>query len=240
MHWLWCEEHQQNERDDIACLGAMDGFEFNKKEQGMSKNIVQYTEAWPATAKGLETERRANEAALVEVRSLVVNDEHSSAFVAETLRDAKESWRILEDKRKEIVKPLNDEVKMVNSAFKPALFALEQVEHLLKKRIADYIQEREAATRAVLAAAAAAKTSEEATAALAEVSAPVTVPAGMSMRMAWKACIVNEDRVPREFCSPDPRKIDAWLRSMTAEGNDPSGMISGVEFRQEPVMSVRR
>lgn len=44
--------------------------------------------------------------------------------------------------------------------------------------------------------------------------------------------ITDSDAVPREFCSPDPRKIGAVDPTVTS--------IPGVRFYQEPVVSSRR
>jgi len=60
------------------------------------------------------------------------------------------------------------------------------------------------------------------------IAAPVDVPPvilptmqarvdGISVRESWKHEITDENAVPREFCSPDPKKIGAHVRSgMTA------------------------
>lgn len=190
-------------------------------------------------AGDLDAEHREMVATLRELDSFAVSNDEDSAFAADMIREVKAKHKELDERRKEVTQPLNATVRTINGWFKPALDALETAERKLKSKVALYMQECEARTRAALAEAAAAATAQEATRALASAPPPAALPQGVSMRMVWKYRIVDESAVPAKFCSPDPAKIDAEMRGALAnEGTPPT--INGVEFYQEASMTVRR
>lgn len=164
------------------------------------------------------------------VDDLSVENEVDQEFAAEILRDVKESIRQVEEKRKEITVPLNNALNAVNGLFRPAREALEALEKGLKQKIAGYLERKELANRAALELAAKSDEVEEAQQALALVdqSGP---PKGVSVRYVWKFRVVDAELVPREYCSPDAKKIGAF---------DPGSAIPGVEWFQEPVVASRR
>jgi hypothetical protein len=158
-----------------------------------------------------------------------VRDEDDNRLAAETLRHVKERISAVEAERKKISVPLNAALKAVNDLFRPARQKLEECERQLKSKIAAYLSARDAANRVALAAAAAAPTPELAGDALAAIERAAP-PEGVSVRTVWRFKIVDENLVPREYCSPDPKKIAA------AE----IGTVPGVEFYQEPIVASRR
>ena len=167
--------------------------------------------------------------ALKLIADLSVSNSSERDFAADLLLDVKrELWEI-ESRRRRITDPLNSALREVNDLFRPARDALDRCERVLKEKIAGFLQIQARINAEAVAAAAAAADGEEASRELARVEAPA-MPTGMSVRKVWKFEIVDEDLVPREFCSPDPRKIGA---SNTRE-------ISGVRFFQEDIVAARR
>lgn len=161
---------------------------------------------------------------------LVIRDDAQQEQVAEVLRRVKARYREIEDKRKEITVPLNAALRAVNDLFRPPRERFEALERMLKDKIAAYLREKSAANVAALQAVSVAATPAQATAALATV-APVAPPVGVSVRHVWKFEVTDPDLVPRELCSPDPKKI-----GQLAPGTD----VPGVRWFQEPVVSARR
>lgn len=164
-------------------------------------------------------------------KDFVITTDEEQEHIAGVVRKTKERIAGIESKRKEFVAPLNKVVKGLNDFFRPPREAFENVERHLKKKIVDYLNAKAAANAAALKAAATASTPEQATAAIATV-APVAPPAGVSVRHVWRFEITDPCAVPREYCSPDLKKIGLVDPTTT--------QIPGVRFFQEPVVSSRR
>jgi hypothetical protein len=169
--------------------------------------------------------------ALETLRGFEIPDDEEQEFAAKLLREVKEQWKTIEAQRKKITTPLNEALKQTNALFKPVLTALEEGESLLKSKITAYLEQKARANTAALQAASVAPTPAAATAALSTV-APVAPPTGVSVRHVWKFEVTDPDLVPREYCSPDGKKIGAVDPTTT--------QIPGVRFFQEPVVSSRR
>jgi septal ring factor EnvC (AmiA/AmiB activator) len=97
---------------------------------------------------------------VAEIDTTQVTSPETEAVAADVGRMAKDTLKELEDARTAAVKPLNDEVRTINAAYKPLTSALEAGIDRLKAKIAAY----RAAARA--AAEAAAKLAQEQRAAL--------------------------------------------------------------------------
>lgn len=168
---------------------------------------------------------------VAELRASHIKDDEDQDFVANLVRAVKDKHAFLEDKRKSITKPLNDATRATNALFKPALGALEEVEQVLKGKIAEYMQRKQIANTQALQLAAAAATPEQAVRAI-DSTSPVAPPAGVSVRYVWKFEVDAPELVPRELCSPDPKKIEAALAIGV--------QVPGVRVFQEPIVSSRR
>jgi hypothetical protein len=59
--------------------------------------------------------------------------------------------------------------------------------------------------------------------------------AGQSVRSTWKAKIVDADAVPREWCVPDQKQLDAIAKSTNGLKK-----IAGVEFYNEKTLAIRK
>jgi hypothetical protein len=170
------------------------------------------------------------EAALPDISSFVIENDDDKEFAAELLREVKAKHRAADDRRKEITVPLNSALRSVNDLFRPALRALEEGERILKVKIAGYLEEREQERRTALAEAAETESASKATEAL-ERAVVSGAPEGMSVRYRWVFEVVDADAVPREFCSPDAKKIGQVK---------PETPIAGVVWRQEPIVTARQ
>jgi hypothetical protein len=165
------------------------------------------------------------------LQSFTISTDEQQEQVAGVLRDVKARYRAIEERRKEITGPLNAALKSVNDLFRPPREKFEALERVLKSKITAYLDQKARANTAALQAASVASTPEQAQQSLATV-APVAPPEGVSVRHVWKFEVTDPDAVPRQYCSPDGKKIGAVDPTTTA--------IPGVRFFQEPVVSSRR
>jgi hypothetical protein len=171
---------------------------------------------------------------LTEVRDLPVTTDDEQEFAAEGLRWVKEQHAAVEAKRTSITKPLNAALKEVNDLFRPMKTAFEEVERILKKRIAGYLEKKEADNVRAIEAAAVATTSAEATMALSTVRA-VEAPTGVSMRYRWVFEVTDASLVPREFLEPA-----MWKIGRAVQDSDGQRQIPGVRAYKEPIVTSRK
>lgn len=172
-----------------------------------------------------------SEQALARMQAFQITNDAEQEFAAQLLREIKENHKSLDQQRKKILDPMKEATKQTNELFKPAMETLEQEERILKEKIAAYMLSKEAANAVVYQMAAAAATPEQAQQAIAAY-APVAPPTGVSVRYVWRFEVTDPDLVPREYCSPDAKKIGVVDPTAT--------QVPGVRFFQEPVVSSRR
>lgn len=148
-----------------------------------------------------------------EVAALTIADDAMAEKLNQMLRDAKARAAELEERRTNATKPLNKALKEINSWFKPSLEALGSLEQLIKAKITEYQNRRrleaQASMEAVEREARQGGTPEGLTAALEKIVEPPAPLAGFSSREVWTAEVVDAAKVPREYCSPDPKLVRA-------------------------------
>lgn len=165
------------------------------------------------------------------LRGFTIQNDDQQEQVAGVLRDVKARYKEIEDKRTEITKPLNQALRAVNDLFRPPKQRFEELERLLKDKIKLYLDAKHRANEERLRQVAAAQTPAMAQLGLSTV-APVEPPQGVSVRKVWRFVVEDESLVPREFCSPDPKKIGAVDPTTT--------QIPGVRFFQDSIVSARK
>lgn len=169
------------------------------------------------------------------IQDFEISNDEDQELAAEILRDVKEKYRGFEDKRKTITGPLNVALKEVNNLFRPMRVALESCERLLKSKISGYQAKQDAANRLALQEAQQAESTQEASEALAKVET-VQSPQGVNVRHVWKAVVVDVDKVPRLFLSPDLDKLAEYAAQFDGEPGD----VAGVRFEQVAIVTSRR
>lgn len=169
--------------------------------------------------------------ALARLRSFEITDEAALDWAADLLRNAKTRAKELDERRKEITGPILLAKAGIDGLFKPLISRYEQAEGILKGKIADWTNRVEAQRRAVMVASA------EEFAAGGTPTALIPEPAraeGISVRKVWDFEITDGTLVPRDYCSPDAKKIRAQVPS---EGQPPE--IPGVRFFQRDQVAAR-
>jgi hypothetical protein len=182
-------------------------------------------------AVGPAIEAQANEAkeeasaalALVqEWPAITTQDQFTLA--CETLLDVKGQYKALEAKRKTITAPLWEAYQATQALFKPALDYLTSAERVLKQKVGEYTQAQERVRLAALAAST--------QAAPAIVPAPAEAPKGITVTEVRTWEVIDPDKVPREYCSPDQVKIQQAI-----DAGDTA--IPGIRFAMTPKVIAR-
>lgn len=196
----------------------------------MSKAIVK---ADPTVEEETKQLAAGNAEILQVVRSLTIEDEDGHLHAAEVLQAVKLRAKQLDEKRKGATSQLQNVIRTINAWFAPALSPLDEAEADLKKKIAAWHvlqqQQRVAAMQQLAAAGVAGQ----------DAQATILVPAapeakGISVRTVRKWRVVDADLVGRQFCSPDPKKINDYLANGGLEA------IRGIEFYDEQIVSARQ
>jgi hypothetical protein len=167
-----------------------------------------------------EAELAKGALAIVKASGFVVKNDEHAARLGKLLQDTKRRWNTLEEFRKSITGPMVDAQRNANAFFKRGQEPLAELERALKGALGTYEARKEEDRRAAMKAQAI-------------VPAPAAPVAGVTHRTKRSWRIVNEEKVPRQFCSPDRAKIEAHFRNGGLEA------IPGVEFFDEIVTAVR-
>ena len=188
-----------------------------------------------------ETEKEAQQAQslLEQCGMLQIRTKEDIDFVAKVLADIKGETKRLTARQKEVTDPLNQALKAARALFKPALELLGQCEIKLKGHLAAAHQAAEAQKRAALQEAhtqAVEGNTEAAGQAIEVADAAAQLPQaeGVSYKSTWKFAITNPDIVPREYCSPDLKKIREVVQLQKGATN-----IPGVLVKEETQVASR-
>jgi len=143
--------------------------------------------------------------------------------------------------RKEATQPIDKALRAIRSWFKPTLDTYQAIEDTLKAKLMAWERQkinRRQAALAVATQAVQARDIPTMTAALAVVSAPAVKPEGMSTVRTWRATVVDEMALTREWLCPNMAKIGAHA-SNTPVDQTPAP-IPGVAFELEIGIRQRR
>lgn len=176
-------------------------------------------------ARDAETER----APIVEIRTLVpqfeISNDGDYAFAANMIRRLKEEAQRIKDKSDGFTRAAREFIASVEGFYTPIRDAYADAERVLRARMGAYVQAREAARVEAM------KANEPA-------PVPVTLQ-GVSTRTKTKFRIVSEALVPRDFCSPDEKKIRSFIATNGGVSILYPDGIPGVELYQEAQITIR-
>jgi len=175
-------------------------------------------------------------AAAVPTLTITTSEEYLQA--GQGLVELKGRWKVVEEKRTSLVKPLNDVVKSINAMFKPVLDQWDVTMDVVKRAMHDYqVREAEAQRKALEEAARLAQqgqTGQEFTALVAQGSAIPVKAQGVSTRVMWRWRVVDAAAVPREYLCVDAAKVEALVKE-----HKEGAKIPGIEVYREEIMAVR-
>lgn len=168
--------------------------------------------------------------AYLEARTITTGDD--AKWANDRLHDVKAQWKLLEERRTTVTKPLHAALREVNGWFKPVQSALEKAEQILKGKLGDYMRATTAAREVAMLEVSAGN--NEALAA----TAPAAPLEGIGVREVWDFDVTDPDAVPRELCTPDPAKIKKAIWYANTPTKEPRP-IPGISFRRRSQVSVR-
>lgn len=155
--------------------------------------------------------------------------------------DTKMLKRVLDNidaQRRELVDPLNEVVKKINSRVKPMVDTIKMFIDLRKQDILNY--EEAERKKAIQEAEKRAKKVERSAPELAAdirnnaLAAPVVeAVAGISRRRRWTYRILDPQVVPRDFLQLDTSKLQKFAEAMKG-----SASVTGVEFFEETILGA--
>ncbi len=158
--------------------------------------------------------------AIVKAPGWAIQTDAHAEQIGALLVATKQRYNVLADFKKEILGPFQNAIRNANAAFARGLDPLQELERALKVAINVFEAKREAERLEAM------KRAEV-------VPPPPPKLAGITQRVERRFRIVDPDRVPKQFCSPDEAKIKEHLRNGGIEA------IPGVEFYDEVIKVVR-
>lgn len=178
---------------------------------------------------------------IVEVHPLDSAEDETKA--AELLRAIKTLIGQGEATRKALKAPHLKAGRDVDEAFRKPKRALERVEGLIKRRLAEQAERREAErTRALEAAREAVKAQDHETANAelekVDIAGLDRTPEGISTRWTYEVESVTLSEVPAEYLILDMGKVRAEITAANREGREPK--IPGVTFKKAASIAARR
>lgn len=161
------------------------------------------------------------------------NFDEAGALI-EKLKDAR---KLAEEKEADIVEPMRQAIELqkqsigkVNELFQPFYDKVEEAELRIKSGIKLLVQDSKAKLKQLEDDVSTGKIKNISTY-TAKAAALSIESDHVSIRNVWKAFIVDEQKIPREFMMPDSKKITEHLR----KGGAP---IKGVEWKQDESIAI--
>jgi hypothetical protein len=160
------------------------------------------------------------------------------AMISGMLTDFKKEANAVDAELKKLTKPTNDLLKAIRAFFAPSTSAYAQIESILKQKISLAHNAQIVANRNAMAAAQTALQAGDVRGAAlaANVIEDTSVPSNITVRETLEYEVVDENAVPRELCSSDPKKIRQWVQAYGETYAPPPGIVikrgSSVTVRQ--------
>lgn len=203
----------------------------------VSMNPVQSSTALAVVDQNtvVEVQAKANEAlaSLNYFKAVVIDSPPMLEWAAVVIKQAKDQSDALETKRTSITKPILESKRGIDALFSPAIGYYDEIERVLKEKVANFTQLQRMQQQQAMAQAA--QTYQQGGIPT-QVIPQVATAQGVTVREGWTYQIVDEAAVPRALCSPDSRKISAYL----PQGDALPPTIPGIQFFKTSNVAVRR
>lgn len=176
------------------------------------------------------------------LEALDVTDQPTAQHAADFLGDLQDELKAIETMKQDALKPLRASEQTIRGWFRPVESLLGETIALVKSKLGRYELDSRDAQRAAFAAASQAHAAGDhiEARALVEVSNDLATKRkakGASAREVWEAQIVDAAAVPREWCVPDVKRIEAMART-TPAASEPTP-IPGVTYARTVVVVGR-
>lgn len=137
-----------------------------------------------------------------------------------------EKWKVLDEERKNLTRPIREDEALVNEIAKPALTCWKAFVDACKTEIVrrqQEVRQQQAALQLEASKAFQAGQSDRGVAVLTQVPVTAETP-GLSVVDHWVAEIVDAAAVPRELCVPSQSMLDAMLKLHGPASAPPPGV----------------
>jgi hypothetical protein len=192
----------------------------------------------------IRTEAEYNTAVSV-VREIANRIKTVTDFFADPKKKAHDAWKSICAKEKEVLGPLDEAKAKLSRQIGAYQAERERVrqeeERKLREEAAREAEEVALAEAAELEALGETEMAQAVLEEATQAPAPVVVVApaapkakGIASRDNWKFRVVDANKIPREFMTPDLQKIGQYVRAMKKDAK-----IAGVEVFNEASVSVR-
>lgn len=139
-------------------------------------------------------------------------------------------WKKIEESRKDLVEPLNAEVKRINNKYKGWLQLLKEGQEVIDNKLARYKLAEQQAVLAIKEEAHERGLDDYCVVTEREVTRGNLAAASVSE--VWDYEVVEEEKVPRAYCVPSAGKLRAAVNAGERE-------IEGVRIFQKQRLNVR-
>jgi virulence-associated protein VagC len=163
-----------------------------------------------------------------------IESDEMAVALGEVLVDVKSHLNLLKEEEARITKPQREALDATRALFRNVSDRFLQTETAIKRLVADYTKERREKEQAALAAAMQAPTDADQRSLVNVAALAGPVLQGINVREASSFEVVDAAQLPREFLTPDLKKIGAFVRS--TKGTTP---IPGVKIATKSVVSAR-
>ena len=211
----------------------------------MTDKITRLPEGLPVPADLVGTAEKALQDladtadALDGLEAMKIETADHEAQASQLVAAIREAINKADKARRALVKPIKDQTKLVDKAFKEHKDRLTKISKQVRQRLAERAEERlEAEQRAQREAIAAAKAEDwEAANEAVSKDIPEPAPAKVSTRWVWEIDALELDKIPAMFLMIDMDKVKAHVKACEAEGIDPK--IPGITFKRKAIPIVR-
>jgi hypothetical protein len=234
---LWIRMSYE-ERHAVDPAGwPMENRTMEQPQQDPTQAALSVLAVVPQVVQESAGETSRAQAALQKLRDFPVYTAEQIAIAGDILQHVNGEWHRIETRRTSITQPLLAAKRSIDSLFSDALSMLEEAEKILKAKIKQARDSIEAAnTAAQLAAEQMLQQGDARGAALATQNLqPTQAPQGLTFRDVWEWRVVNASVLPREYLTPDTKKIAAVVKKLGNKAN-----IPGVEITKGTGISAGR
>lgn len=179
------------------------------------------------------------EETLTALRALPIRNQGEIDSADDILRDIKKRLSWWKKTKTTCRKPFNEKLEEVSSWCNPPIEFYSEAERIVKVRIRDGREELEKTRKALLQQVEAAHQAGDAHRVQAVVQSAVVaethLPKGMYQTKHFSFQVNAPDMVPRQFCSPDDKKIRAYIDACDGRVD-----IPGVTVWPDDIMGQRR
>lgn len=186
----------------------------------MAKKKPQIVDVLTVVETRLTQERQEAQACLQMIQTLPMSSPEDRDRAGRLINSAKDKIKALEADRREVVDPINADVRRINGWYKPVVEFYEACQRSLKDRLAARLKELQAEQDAALATVQA-QAGHASAEVFAIAHATPSAPEAVQQREVWKFEVVDFSKLPDEYKMADEAKIRKVVQALKADCDIP-------------------